>query len=131
MDSLPIFRKIDAASNADEDTAPLAVPLEESGPVVEPAVAAIAEEPTQTNSDITNIIDLLNDGNDWFIANASEMQRINETTPSHRIEKHGHRQQRRASSDENAPRFTVCIFFSGKIASQSVFHVHFVNFRGH
>lgn len=92
VDSLKVFRMVDEyriakekARIEQEELDLLAVPLEEFKEAL-PETASTAN--TVTIEKETDIKALLNDDNDWFIANAKEMQMKNETTPSNRPEKH-------------------------------------------
>lgn len=116
VDSLPIFKKIDAEalkrslSNQEDSEAAndvLAVPLEVPAVVntstsAEHSIAiAISTESMHENVELTDIKETLNDGADWFIANANQMRKQNETTPSHRPEKHSCKIGRRRPSTGN------------------------------
>lgn len=116
VDSLKVFRRIDeyriaeeSARIAQQELDILAVPLEESKKSLTENSSAANTATTEKETDIK---ELLNDDNDWFIANAKEMQQKNETTPSNRPEKHekGRLIRHRALSSDDSKTAEVNCF---------------------
>lgn len=133
VDSLPIFKRADAEKSAREsspnqlatDTIDdvLAVPLDENHGTAADTTATdsnkcVEDTTSGTSADIKR---LLNDDNDWFTANADELQKRNETTPSHRPEKHRYlNKQRRASAKDERSEITVNRIYHMTVKSMKI-----------